>query len=185
VAVNVPDIKALFVEALNQTSGADLAAFLDRACAGLPEVRARGEDLLAAIGKAGSFLETPALVSVAGREPGEVEGSLTLGDGTDSGASPVGIEARQVSLDRPVAVKMIRAGRFGGEANLRRSRVEVEAIAQLDHPRIVPIHGVWDVQDCHYFSMKPIRIEVNPEFTEVQFSEGGPKAWFAVVRRKG
>src|SRR5262245_36912004 len=29
------------------------------------------------------------------------------------------------------------------------------------------------------------RIEVNPEFTEVKFSEGGPKAWFAVVRRKG
>ena len=34
-------------------------------------------------------------------------------------------------------------------------------------------------------SVQPCQIEVNPEFTEVQFSEGGPKAWFAVVRRDG
>jgi SAM-dependent methyltransferase len=34
-------------------------------------------------------------------------------------------------------------------------------------------------------SVQPIRIETDPEFTEVQFSEGGPKAWFAVVRRDG
>jgi cyclopropane fatty-acyl-phospholipid synthase-like methyltransferase len=40
--------------------------------------------------------------------------------------------------------------------------------------------GGWEVE-----SVQPCQIEVNPEFTEVQFSEGGPKAWFAVVRRKG
>jgi cyclopropane fatty-acyl-phospholipid synthase-like methyltransferase len=33
--------------------------------------------------------------------------------------------------------------------------------------------------------VEPVQIEVNPEFSEVKFSEGGPKAWFAVVRRKG
>jgi SAM-dependent methyltransferase len=38
----------------------------------------------------------------------------------------------------------------------------------------------WEVE-----SVEPVRIEVNPEFTEVRFSEGGPRAWFAVVRRKG
>jgi cyclopropane fatty-acyl-phospholipid synthase-like methyltransferase len=38
----------------------------------------------------------------------------------------------------------------------------------------------WEVE-----SVQPVRVEVNPEFTEVKFSEGGPKAWFAVVRRKG
>jgi cyclopropane fatty-acyl-phospholipid synthase-like methyltransferase len=38
----------------------------------------------------------------------------------------------------------------------------------------------WEVE-----SVRPCQIEVNPEFTEIQFSEGGPKAWFAVVRRKG
>jgi cyclopropane fatty-acyl-phospholipid synthase-like methyltransferase len=38
----------------------------------------------------------------------------------------------------------------------------------------------WEVE-----SVQPARVEINPEFTEVRFSEGGPKAWFAVVRRLG
>jgi cyclopropane fatty-acyl-phospholipid synthase-like methyltransferase len=38
----------------------------------------------------------------------------------------------------------------------------------------------WEVE-----SVEPVQIEVNPEFTEVKFSEGGPKAWFAVFRRQG
>jgi cyclopropane fatty-acyl-phospholipid synthase-like methyltransferase len=38
----------------------------------------------------------------------------------------------------------------------------------------------WEVE-----SVEPVRVEVNPEFTAVRFSEGGPKAWFAVVRRQG
>ena len=38
----------------------------------------------------------------------------------------------------------------------------------------------WEVE-----SIQATRIEVNPEFTEIQFSEGGPKAWLAVIRRHG
>jgi cyclopropane fatty-acyl-phospholipid synthase-like methyltransferase len=38
----------------------------------------------------------------------------------------------------------------------------------------------WEVE-----SVRPTQFEVNPAFTEVRFSEGGPRAWFAVVRRKG
>ena len=38
----------------------------------------------------------------------------------------------------------------------------------------------WEVE-----SVQPVQIEVNPEFTESTFSAGGPKAWFAVVGRKG
>src|SRR5262245_48794868 len=38
----------------------------------------------------------------------------------------------------------------------------------------------WEVE-----SVEPVRVEVNPEFTGARFSEGGPKAWFAVVRRTG
>ena len=37
----------------------------------------------------------------------------------------------------------------------------------------------WEVE-----SLQPAVVEVNPEFTDVTFSEGGPKAWFAIVRRK-
>jgi SAM-dependent methyltransferase len=38
----------------------------------------------------------------------------------------------------------------------------------------------WEVE-----SVKPARCEVRPDFTEMKFSEGGPKVWFAIVRRKG
>jgi cyclopropane fatty-acyl-phospholipid synthase-like methyltransferase len=38
----------------------------------------------------------------------------------------------------------------------------------------------WEVE-----SVQPIRVEVNPKFTGIEFTEGGPRAWFAVVRRKG
>ena len=37
----------------------------------------------------------------------------------------------------------------------------------------------WEVE-----SVQPARAELNPEFTEVKFSEGGLKTWFAVIRRK-
>jgi SAM-dependent methyltransferase len=40
--------------------------------------------------------------------------------------------------------------------------------------------GGWEVE-----SVEPARIEVNPAFTAMTFSPGGPKAWFAVVRRLG
>ena len=38
----------------------------------------------------------------------------------------------------------------------------------------------WEVE-----FVEPVRIEVNPEFTEMEFSEGGPKAWFVTVRKAG
>jgi SAM-dependent methyltransferase len=38
----------------------------------------------------------------------------------------------------------------------------------------------WEVE-C----IQPARCEIHPEFTEMKFSEGGPKMWFAVIRRKG
>jgi cyclopropane fatty-acyl-phospholipid synthase-like methyltransferase len=38
----------------------------------------------------------------------------------------------------------------------------------------------WEIE-----SVQAVQIEIHPEFTEMKFSEGGPKAWFAVVQRKG
>jgi cyclopropane fatty-acyl-phospholipid synthase-like methyltransferase len=54
-------------------------------------------------------------------------------------------------------------------------------------PRRVPQRELYDAfaNGWEVESVQPASCEVHPEFTECTFSEGGPKVWFAVIRRKG
>jgi WD40 repeat protein len=63
-------------------------------------------------------------------------------------------QARQVALNRVVALKVIRAGAGAGAQELERFRIEAEAVARLQHPHIVQIHEIGEQAGCPYFALE-------------------------------
>jgi WD40 repeat protein/serine/threonine protein kinase len=180
-----PNIRDVFAEAIERSTPEDRLAYLDEACAGFPDVRARVDELLSAHDEVGSFLaeaadaptqrpkdadpaETAAYTPPHSRPPnmdaggpaGSPDTSLPTIPGYDvlevlgRGGMGVVYKARQIGLNRLVALKMILTGAHAGADNRRRFLIEAEAVARLHHPNIVQIHEIGEHDGQPYFSLE-------------------------------
>jgi eukaryotic-like serine/threonine-protein kinase len=143
------------------------AAFLDDACQGDQALRGEVEALLASYRRAGSFFETPAIEVAAGLMAGEPAGTLAgrslshfrvhslLGAG---GMGEVYL-AEDTLLARKVALKLLPTQFTSDGARIRRFQQEARAASSLNHPNIVIVHEIGEVNGSHFIATEFIEGE--------------------------
>jgi serine/threonine protein kinase/tetratricopeptide (TPR) repeat protein len=136
--------ESIFAQALEITATAERAAFLDRACADNPALRAEVEALLRAHDRSGDLLDVPddpASTSdgPAGERPGAVIGHYKLlehlGEG---GMGTVWMADQTDPIQRRVAVKVVKEG-MDSKHVLARFEAERQALALMEHPNIARV----------------------------------------------
>jgi len=84
---------------------------------------------------------------------GKLFGEFEILDEIAKGGMGIVYRARQQNLNRLVALKLLGTGAVVSQDRVARFRTETEAVATIEHPNIVPIYSVGEVDGQPYFSM--------------------------------
>ncbi len=150
------DLLAEYLDALEAGRAPDRAALLARdpdLADELKEFFANHDQLALLAGSAEKRVKIPPEAAPAAPSDRRI-GDYEILHEIARGGMGVVYRVRQVSLNREVALKMILPGQAASPRTLRRFRVEAEAAAHLDHPNIVPIYEVGELDGQAYFTMK-------------------------------
>ena len=153
------NVETLFSSAIKLLPS-ERTAFLEANCNGDAELRRRVEQLLAEHDHPDSLFDRTEL-HVDANPAAKYNLPPRLGDfeiGKELGRGGMGVvfEARQTSLKRRVALKVLSSSLGLSSRAIVRFRREAEAAAKLHHTNIVPIYSTGEHQGVHYYAMEII-----------------------------
>ena len=155
-------VRKIFDEALQRQTPEERQKFVQQACGRNKNLKAEVESLLASLDSADSFLETPAVIKVAGDiwakesqfESGQILGHYEIREQIGAGGMGEVYLAWDTKLNRRVAIKILRENLLSDEQANRRLLREARAAALLEHPAICAIYEVSETADCSFIVMQ-------------------------------
>jgi serine/threonine protein kinase len=100
--------------------------------------------------------EPPSMSAVPERQVGQQLGDYQVAREIGRGGMGIVYAAHQVSLNRPVALKVLSASLGLTAQGVQRFRREAEAAARLHHTNIVPVYGIGEQDGTHFYAMELI-----------------------------